>query len=151
MEEEGDSTALTRRNGLPSKREIAAKPTTSVTSERRIPTAAVNGRHWSFSYQPPSSSFSGVDLEVESIKSPTYVSLRDLIPSSPSILSPPAAAVSLLATPSTTSSSSSGYGISIRNRLVKQAARAYLQPMTTSPSSSGWGLWRFSPGKRAER
>ncbi|KAK4755230.1 hypothetical protein SAY87_008987 [Trapa incisa] len=60
----------------------------------------------------------------------TYTSLRDLLPqfSSGTINSPNAASPV---------SSRSGYEISIRNRLVKQAAWAYLQPMSASSESSG--------------
>ncbi|CAN4113983.1 unnamed protein product [Withania somnifera] len=62
------------------------------------------------------------DFELFSIKPASYTSLRDLLP--------PAAV------------NSPGSEISIRNRLVKQAAWAYLQPMSTSPDSSGRSLFR---------
>lgn len=60
----------------------------------------------------------------------SYTSLRDLLPqfSSGSINSPTAAS---------SASCRSGFEISIRNRLVKQAAWAYLQPMSASPGSAG--------------
>nr|POE68370.1 hypothetical protein CFP56_12544 [Quercus suber] len=61
----------------------------------------------------------------------TYTSLKDILPVSASN-----AAVSS-PTPASTAAVSSGYEISIRNRLVKQAAWAYLQPMSSSPGSSG--------------
>ncbi|CAN4089614.1 unnamed protein product [Withania somnifera] len=61
------------------------------------------------------------DFELFSIKPVSYTSLRDLLPPS-SVNSP-------------------GSEISIRNRLVKQAAWAYLQPMSTSPDSSGRSLF----------
>ncbi|XP_023539526.1 uncharacterized protein LOC111800166 [Cucurbita pepo subsp. pepo] len=61
----------------------------------------------------------------------TYTSLRDILPSSTSMSSPTAA-----------SAANSGFEISIRNRLVKQAAWAYLQPMSSSPGSSGPHLLR---------
>ncbi|MED6212748.1 hypothetical protein PIB30_086530, partial [Stylosanthes scabra] len=57
--------------------------------------------------------------------SSSYTSLRDMLPF-------PAAAVNS-PTPSAAASSSGGGSISIRNRLVKQAAWAYLQPMSPSP------------------
>lgn len=63
--------------------------------------------------------------------SPPYTSLKDLLPAAAAINSPTAV--------------SSCYEISIRNRLVKQAAWAYLQPMSSSPGTSGRGplhrLW----------
>ncbi|KAK9985925.1 hypothetical protein SO802_030876 [Lithocarpus litseifolius] len=61
----------------------------------------------------------------------TYTSLKDILPVSASnaaVSSPTAASAAAV---------SSGYEISIRNRLVKQAAWAYLQPMSSSPGSSG--------------
>ncbi|KAJ8754738.1 hypothetical protein K2173_012127 [Erythroxylum novogranatense] len=66
-----------------------------------------------------------LDLELISLTSSslTYTSLKDLLPS-PAVNSPTAAA-------------GVGSSLSIRNRLVKQAAWAYLQPMSSSPSSSG--------------
>ncbi|XP_038904448.1 uncharacterized protein LOC120090813 [Benincasa hispida] len=60
-----------------------------------------------------------------------YTSLRDILPSATAISSPTAA-----------SAANSGYEITIRNRLVKQAAWAYLQPMSSSPGSSGPHLFR---------
>ncbi|KAL4339103.1 hypothetical protein AHAS_Ahas12G0276700 [Arachis hypogaea] len=63
--------------------------------------------------------------------SSSYTSLKDMLPftavNSPSP-TPTAAATAA-------SSSSGGGSISIRNRLVKQAAWAYLQPMSPSPCS----------------
>ncbi|KAG7028140.1 hypothetical protein SDJN02_09320, partial [Cucurbita argyrosperma subsp. argyrosperma] len=53
----------------------------------------------------------------------TYTSLRDILPSPTSMSSPTAA-----------SAANSGFEISIRNRLVKQAAWAYLQPMSSLSS-----------------
>ncbi|CAJ1883697.1 unnamed protein product [Sphenostylis stenocarpa] len=66
-------------------------------------------------------------LELVSLKSPfsvSYTSLRDVLPS-------PNAAVN-----SPTASAYSAREISIRNRLVKQAAWAYLQPMSGSPNGA---------------
>ncbi|KAG4916509.1 hypothetical protein JHK87_054066 [Glycine soja] len=66
-------------------------------------------------------------FELVSLKSPfsaSYTSLRDVLPS-------PYAAVN-----SPTASAYSGQEISIRNRLVKQAAWAYLQPMSASPGGA---------------
>ncbi|KAM3689632.1 hypothetical protein ACB094_09G060700 [Castanea mollissima] len=58
----------------------------------------------------------------------TYTSLKDILPVTAAVSSP---------TPAASAAVSSGYEISIRNRLVKQAAWAYLQPMSSSPGSSG--------------
>lgn len=70
-----------------------------------------------------------LDFELVSLKSSlVYTSLKDLIPSSPG---------GFVNSPTAASAANSGYEISIRNRLVKQAAWAYLQPMSSSPGSSG--------------
>ncbi|KAK6126470.1 hypothetical protein DH2020_039775 [Rehmannia glutinosa] len=72
-----------------------------------------------------SSSFPSDDLELLSIKptSHSYTSLKDLLPS--------------VAVNSPKPSPELGSDICIRNRLVKQAAWAYLQPMSTSSDSAG--------------
>ncbi|XP_059669585.1 uncharacterized protein LOC132314781 [Cornus florida] len=71
-------------------------------------------------------SFPTVDLEL--IKPPlSYTSLKDILPSTASVLSPTSNAVPV----------SASCEISIRNRLVKQAAWSYLQPLSTSPDSVG--------------
>ncbi|KAK7345264.1 hypothetical protein VNO77_15862 [Canavalia gladiata] len=64
---------------------------------------------------------SHLNLDSLSIKSPSYTSLKDVLPFSAAVNSP-------------TASAAGGHHILIRNRLVKQAAWAYLQPMSTSPS-----------------
>ncbi|RDX64193.1 hypothetical protein CR513_57283, partial [Mucuna pruriens] len=64
-------------------------------------------------------------LELVSLKYPlsaSYTSLRDVLPSPNAAINSPTA--------------SAGQEISIRNRLVKQAAWAYLQPMSASPGGS---------------
>ncbi|KAK9723590.1 hypothetical protein RND81_05G010400 [Saponaria officinalis] len=70
----------------------------------------------------------------------SYTSLKDIIPSSPSsMLSPtlPTSTTTAGCAGMTSPTFGSGYEISIRNRLVKQAAWAYLQPtVPSSPSSS---------------
>ncbi|KAJ4979467.1 hypothetical protein NE237_010247 [Protea cynaroides] len=70
------------------------------------------------------------DLELISLRLQTkvtkYTSLKDLLPSSPAS-----------STQSPTDTVGSGYEICIRNRLVKQAAWAYLRPNSVSPQSSG--------------
>lgn len=89
--------------------------------------------HSSPSPSSESSSSSGSNLELVSLKSSpvtaSYTSLKDLLASSP--------ASSILSPTSATSSSASEISIPIRNRLVKQAAWAYLQPAVSPyPSSS---------------
>ncbi|XP_073151920.1 uncharacterized protein [Henckelia pumila] len=80
------------------------------------------------------SSFPSDDLELLPIKrNPhSYTSLKDLLPSA-AVNSPKPSAVNL---------SHPGSDICIRNRLVKQAAWAYLQPMYTSPGPSGGSFFR---------
>ncbi|XP_010246557.1 PREDICTED: uncharacterized protein LOC104589812 [Nelumbo nucifera] len=72
------------------------------------------------------------DFELVSLQSQTYTSLRDLMPSSPG---------AVVQSP-TGPGSQSGYEISIKNRLVKQAAWAYLQPMSSPVDSSGRHFFR---------
>ncbi|KAL2345282.1 hypothetical protein Fmac_006567 [Flemingia macrophylla] len=86
--------------------------------------AAASANKPSFPATPPLRTTS---LELVSLKPPSsasYTSLRDMLP-------PPNAAVY-----SPTASAYSGQEISIRNRLVKQAAWAYLQPMSASSGGS---------------
>nr|GEV36623.1 hypothetical protein [Tanacetum cinerariifolium] len=80
------------------------------------------------------------DFELISLRPASYTSLRDILPSGPNTIMSPKAPSFIV---------HSGYEISIRNRLVKQAAWAYLQPMSSSPDSGGQNvfhrLWtRFS-------
>ncbi|KAG2325836.1 hypothetical protein Bca4012_040448 [Brassica carinata] len=74
-----------------------------------------------------------LDLELVSSDDflPRYTSLRDILPSTTAAADSPAVSV---AAPI----------ISIRNRLVKQAACAYLQPATPTPSSNSSLLRRVS-------
>ncbi|KAJ9184554.1 hypothetical protein P3X46_004268 [Hevea brasiliensis] len=66
-------------------------------------------------------------FELASFKSSlSYTSLKDILPST-AVNSPTAAA---------SACGSASRNISIRNRLVKQAAWAYLQPMSSTPDSS---------------
>lgn len=72
-----------------------------------------------------------LDLDLTYLKTSfaaSYTSLKDILPSPAVAVNSPTAAGS---------ATNSGYEISIRNRLVKQAAWAYLQPMSASPDSSG--------------
>ncbi|GKB65027.1 hypothetical protein Tco_0921213 [Tanacetum coccineum] len=79
--------------------------------------------------KPPalSSSFSS-DFEIVSIKPSSYTSLRDILPSPKSVVQSPKTPCYV---------AHSRYEILIRNRLVKEAAWAYLQPMSTSPEADG--------------
>lgn len=101
--------------------------------------------HSSPSPSTESSSSSGSNLEVVSLKSSpdtaSYTSLKDLLQSSPasSILSPTSVTSS-----SSAVSSASEISIPIRNRLVKQAAWAYLQPAVSPCPSSSPRCIRFS-------
>ena len=82
--------------------------------------------------------FPGADFELLPLPTAAYTSLKDLLPPSPSsVLSPTPTVASHSALSSSPSNGSSGYEISIRNRLVKQAAWAYLHSAVASePSSS---------------
>ncbi|GAU17477.1 hypothetical protein TSUD_340200 [Trifolium subterraneum] len=80
------------------------------------------------SSKPPIRS-SSLDLELLLLKSSpvtSYTSLKDLLSPNVAVNSPTASFAAI----------NSGYEISIRNRLVKQAARAYLQPMASSVGNS---------------
>ncbi|KAK6944093.1 hypothetical protein RJ641_025195 [Dillenia turbinata] len=119
---------LKRRNSIPTS-------TVVVPSKLNLP------------IKPQSSSFnsnsngvlSAVDFELVPLNSLSYTSIRDLLPPSPSGIHSPTSA-------SCVGAAACGQ-ISIRNRLVKQAAWAYLQPMSTSPDSavsgsgSGFGFF----------
>lgn len=69
-----------------------------------------------------------------SVKTATYTSLRDVLPYSAAAVNSPAA---------------NQYDVPIRNRLVKQAAWAYLQPMSTSPSGGPSGPHFFRRNRLA--
>ncbi|KAG6604323.1 hypothetical protein SDJN02_04204, partial [Cucurbita argyrosperma subsp. argyrosperma] len=104
-----------------------------------IPSSAMPPQNGTLSPAPPPSP---IDLRLLSkSSSQSYTSLKDILPSSAVAVNSPTAA----------SPANSGYEILIRNRLVKQAAWAYLQPMSASSYSAGpnlfHGLWlRFSTG-----
>lgn len=69
------------------------------------------------------------DIEMITIQTVSYTSLKDLLPVSPaaSIASP--------------THNSSWHEIPIRNPLVKHAAMAYLQPMSAPPEVGGKGIF----------
>lgn len=127
-------TTLSRRNSIATSIIVPSKltlPPDPRHASAIFPTSTVyGGGSTSSSTTSSLQSFPPVDFELLSINPLSYTSLKDLLPPSsyPAVQSP------------TTSSSApgggSGYEISIRNRLVKQAAWAYLQPMSTSPDSS---------------
>ncbi|WOH06211.1 hypothetical protein DCAR_0625634 [Daucus carota subsp. sativus] len=81
---------------------------------------------------PSSDHFSSFPLDLHIFPAPSYTSLKDILPCS--VPNSPA--------PSAAAASSSGYQIAIRNRLVKQAAWAYLQPMSTSPGAESRSFFR---------
>ncbi|MED6192180.1 hypothetical protein PIB30_007711 [Stylosanthes scabra] len=104
------SAALRRHNSM------VAPPPTKLSVPHR--TSSLDSPYTDQTFELVS--FNNVNVNVNLTSSSFYTSLRDLLPSS--------------AVNSPTASSSSA--ISIRNRLVKHAAWAYLQPMSSSPSSS---------------
>lgn len=81
-----------------------------------------------------------VDVELVSLGNAplAYTSLKDIIPALPSLtpMSPAAAAG-----PATAATGHSRGDIPIRNRLVKQAAWAYLQPMAASSQSTAGSVF----------
>ncbi|KAJ4715942.1 DNA-directed RNA polymerase subunit alpha like [Melia azedarach] len=68
------------------------------------------------------------DIEMISLQSATYTSLKDLLPPSPPAITSP-------------TNNSSWYEIPIKNPLVKHAALAYLQPMSSPPEVGEKGLF----------
>ncbi|KAB1203849.1 hypothetical protein CJ030_MR8G027686 [Morella rubra] len=113
------SSALRRRNSIAASVVVPRK----LSLPTRIATKPLHSFH-SLPHQNGTASPLDTEL-VSSLKSSLdYTSLKDLLPSSSG---------AAMGSPTATNS---GYEISIRNRLVKQAAWAYLQPMSSSPSSS---------------
>ncbi|KAK8505844.1 hypothetical protein V6N13_080667 [Hibiscus sabdariffa] len=100
------------------KNEGANRNSSSVISRSSSPVLFLHGGFGS-------SQFS--DVEMITVQSGSYTSLRDLLPSSPVIGSP---------TTSTSANNSSWHEIPIKNPLVKHAALAYLQPVG-SPAAAG--------------
>ncbi|RXH76375.1 hypothetical protein DVH24_019263 [Malus domestica] len=123
------SSKLGRRNSISTSVVVPAK--LSLLSDTTTPTSATKHLQRLHSSTFPNGDVSPpappqLDLEFLSHKSSeSYTSLKDLLPSS--------AANS----PTAASANNSGYEISIRNRLVKQAAWAYLQPMSSTSGPSG--------------
>ncbi|VVA15424.1 PREDICTED: LOC107628603 isoform X1 [Prunus dulcis] len=124
---------LRRRNSISTS--VVVPTNLSLLSPTTLPTKHLHGLHTSsfpaqkgdVSSRPP---LPQLDLELLSLKgSESYTSLKDLLPSS--------ASPSAVNSPTAATAANSGYEISIRNRLVKQAAWAYLQPMSSTSGPSG--------------
>jgi len=120
MNQEPSQTAtLRRRNSIAMSLVIPTK--LSLHPSSILPPSHLNG-----------TTLSPLDISLLSLKSSSsYTSLKDLLPSA-TVNSPT----------SSNSTTTSPYEISIRNRLVKHAAWAYLQPMSPSADSSGHFLRR---------
>ena len=120
MNQEPSQTAtLRRRNSIAMSLVIPTK--LSLHPSSILPPSLLNG-----------TILSPLDISLLSLKSSSsYTSLKDLLPSA-TVNSPT----------SSNSTTTSPYEISIRNRLVKHAAWAYLQPMSPSADSSGHFLRR---------
>ncbi|KAK6231913.1 hypothetical protein QQP08_017713 [Theobroma cacao] len=118
-------STLGRRNSISSPVQLPTRLTLLTPKPLQTANSLPNG----------SASSSPFDLELISLKTSlaSYTSLKDILPSSAVAINSPTAAGS---------ATNSGYEISIRNRLVKQAAWAYLQPMSASPDSSGPHFFR---------
>ncbi|KAK1264225.1 hypothetical protein QJS04_geneDACA008579 [Acorus gramineus] len=94
--------------------------------------------HLELQLPPPSAAMPAEDFEMVSWKPSAYTSLRDLLPYSPSSAASPTASAAASAAACGGGAFHSSGEIPIRNRLVKQAAWAYLQPMS-SPDSAVCG------------
>ncbi|KAI3794804.1 hypothetical protein L1987_37443 [Smallanthus sonchifolius] len=119
-------STLRRRNSTETPSSLILHTKHQHTSSSSYTTATTSSSTTSSS--STSSSSSSADYELVSLKPASYTSLRDILPSTATFVQSPKP-------PSFTVNS--GYEISIRNRLVKQAAWAYLQPMSTSPGAGG--------------
>ncbi|KAG6638146.1 hypothetical protein CIPAW_10G015400 [Carya illinoinensis] len=119
---------LPLRSSVPRRGNSIATPV-ELPLKLSLPNSTAKPPHCSNSFPYQNGIAPVLDFELlSSLKSSlAYTSLKDLLPSS-------GAAVG---SPSSASAANSSYEISIRNRLVKQAAWAYLQPMSSSPGSSG--------------
>ncbi|KAL3755573.1 hypothetical protein ACJRO7_002601 [Eucalyptus globulus] len=113
-------TALRRRNSI-------ATSTAVVPAAAKPPAQSLSFPNGTAAAHPPLPP----PLDLSGHAFPSYTSLRDLLPPSPTASSAAAAAAAC-----------SSYEISIRNRLVNQAAWAYLRPTSASPGSDGPHLLR---------
>lgn len=101
----------------------------SPTLRRHNSITAITPNEFHRSAKKPPLRTTSLDLELLLLKSPytSYTSLRDMLPSPHASVNSPTGSSAAV---------NSGYEISIRNRLVKQAAWAYLQPMSSFPTNS---------------
>lgn len=124
------SSNLRRRNSIATT-VVPTRLSLPTTKPRHSSSFPIQNGAASPSPHPPAK----LDFELISLNTSTapsslsYTSLKDLMPFSPSGAG--------MNSPTAATAANSGYEISIRNRLVKQAAWAYLQPMSSSPSSDG--------------
>ncbi|KAG9455027.1 hypothetical protein H6P81_007931 [Aristolochia fimbriata] len=127
----GDVTPLPHMGSVPSVRpDMASSLRRRNSISSGVPTRIdLPSKTQSSSLPPGDKEFPNVDFELIPLKSLNYTSLKDLLPSAPSGLQSPTA-------------NQSCHEISIRNRLVKQAAWAYLQPMASSPDAAGSDFFR---------
>ncbi|WJX79564.1 hypothetical protein P8452_62673 [Trifolium repens] len=104
----------------------ASTPTSTLRRHNSI--SAITSDKLLQSPRKPPIRTSSVDLELLLLKSPctSYTSLKDLLSPKAAVNSPTASSANI----------NSGYEIPIRNRLVKQAAWAYLQPMSSTVENS---------------
>ncbi|XP_022747619.1 uncharacterized protein LOC111297232 [Durio zibethinus] len=123
--EQSSLSTLRRRNSISTPVQVPAKLTLLTPKPLQIATSFPSG----------SAASAPLDLEFISLNTSfaSYTSLKDILPSSAVAINSPTAAGS---------ATNSGHGLSIRNRLVKQAAWACLQPMSSSPDSSGPHFFR---------
>ncbi|XP_050230346.1 uncharacterized protein LOC126679371 [Mercurialis annua] len=134
---------LRRRNSIATSLLIPTKltvPNSQPYHTTSLPPLHINGSTTTTTTATNSSDVVSFELSSFNSSSLSYTSLKDILPSV-AVNSPTGGA----ATPTC----GSAYEISIRNRLVKQAAWAYLQPMSSSPDSTSQHflrrLWlRFS-------
>ncbi|XP_019186411.1 PREDICTED: uncharacterized protein LOC109181112 [Ipomoea nil] len=120
---------LRRRNSISAS--VVAPAQLSLRHSREAASSSSSYATTAASSATSSGSSQNDDFELFSIKPVHYTSLKDILP---------AAAVN--SPRPMTPGSHHGSEILIRNRLVKQAAWAYLQPMSTSPDSSGGSFLR---------
>ncbi|CAA3021278.1 Hypothetical predicted protein [Olea europaea subsp. europaea] len=123
---------IRRRNSISTAVEVIPSKLTLLHHNSATSSSTTTTTNSASALSSSSSSFPSDDFELLSIKpaSHSYTSLKDLLPSV-AVNSP---------RPSVSHQAQLGSDICIRNRLVKQAAWAYLQPMSTSPDSAGNGF-----------
>lgn len=122
------NTLLRRRNSI--SQSVVVGPTYLSSLHQQTSSDASSGTSSSNSSSSTTStsSASSGEFDLISVKPVSYVSLRDLLPSAAVNSPKPKSPAQNHLQPCSE--------ISIRNRLVKQAAWAYLQPMSIAPDSS---------------